>query len=145
MDAPSALAGLTSQLNAVDGVVSVWCAPLGGAVAFARHADAPHYAASTMKVAVLAALHRAAEAGRVDLDADVPVLNTFASAAAGAPEFGCTERYDNDPDVWAALGGTAPLRWLAERMITRSSNLATNLVLGVVGLDGVAAAWRAGG
>jgi beta-lactamase class A len=141
----TALTELDATLDAVEGVVSVWCAPLGGPVAYARHADAPHYAASTMKVAVLAALYRAVEAGRLDLDADVPVTNSFASAAPDAPAYGCTERYDNDPAVWARLGETAPLRWLADRMITRSSNLATNLVLRIVGVPAVAEAWAAAG
>jgi beta-lactamase class A len=39
------------------------------------------------------------------------------------------------------VGGTAPLRWLAERMIVRSSNLATNICIGQVGLPAVAEVW----
>ena len=35
--------------------MSVWCGPPGGPPALARLVDTPHYAASTMKVAVLAA------------------------------------------------------------------------------------------
>ncbi|GAA1814748.1 hypothetical protein GCM10009682_39840 [Luedemannella flava] len=140
-----ALNGLAADLDTVEGTVSVWCGPPGGPPAFARHADAPHYAASTMKVAVLAAMYRLAEVGRLDLDAAVMVVNSFPSAAPGAPGFGCTERYDNDPEVWAALGGEVPLRWLADRMVTRSSNLATNLVLGLVGGAAVADAWHAAG
>jgi beta-lactamase class A len=129
----------------VPGTVSVWWGPLGGPPAFARLADEPHYAASTMKVAVLAALYRRAEAGELDLDAPVPVRNRFTSAAAGAPPFGCAADYDNDPEPAARLGGEASLRWLAHRMIIRSSNLATNLVLEHVGLPAVAAAWAAAG
>ena len=44
--------------------------------------------------------------------------------------------------MWLRLGDTAPLGWLAERMITRSSNLAANLVLERVGLEQVATVWR---
>ncbi|MCI0690351.1 MAG: class A beta-lactamase-related serine hydrolase, partial [Sporichthyaceae bacterium] len=47
--------------------------------------------------------------------------------------------------VWRRLGGAAPLGWLAERMITRSSNLAANLVLERVGLERVAMVWRSVG
>jgi beta-lactamase class A len=139
------VAALEAHLAAVPGTVSVWHGPLGGPPAYARNADVTHYAASTMKVAVLAALHRAAEAGALDLDAEVPVRNEFASAAPGAPAFGCTQGYDNDDDVWARVGGTATLGWLARRMIVRSSNLATNHVIGHVGLPAVAAAWRDAG
>ena len=38
-----------------------------------------------------------------------------------------------------------PLRWLADRMIVRSSNLATNIVIGQVGLPAVAEAWALAG
>ncbi|MGE5830545.1 MAG: serine hydrolase, partial [Micromonosporaceae bacterium] len=100
---------------------------------------------STMKVAVLAALHRAAEAGRIDLDAEIPVRNRFESAVPGAPAFGCDQAEDNDDAVWQRVGGTATPRWLAQRMIVRSSNLATNHVLALVGTAAAAQVWAAVG
>ncbi|MFY1616650.1 serine hydrolase [Micromonospora sp. WMMD736] len=132
---------LDASLDAVPGTVSAYVGRLDAPPTWTRHAHAGHYAASTMKVAVLAALHRAAEAGTLDLDADVPVVNEFDSAQPGAPRFSCAPHYDNDDAVWDRLGGTASLRWLAERMIVRSSNLATNLVIGHVGLPAVAEVW----
>jgi beta-lactamase class A len=139
------LDALDAELAAVPGTVSVWCGPLGGPPAYARLAEATHYAASTMKVAVLAALYRAAEAGTLALDAPVTVTNDFASAAPEAPRFGCEREYDSDGAVWDRMGETVPLRWLAHRMIVRSSNLATNLVLSYVGLPAVAEVWRLAG
>ncbi|MEN3615329.1 serine hydrolase [Plantactinospora sp. ZYX-F-223] len=136
---------LEAELAAVAGTVSVYAGRLGRRPAYTRLPDTPHYAASTMKVAVLAALHRAAGAGAVELDAPVPVVNEFDSARPGAGRFCCAADYDNDEAVWARLGGTAPLGWLAERMIVRSSNLATNLVLGHVGLPAVAQVWADSG
>lgn len=136
---------LDAHLDTVPGTVSAYVGRLGGGPTWTRLPDATHYAASTMKLAVLVALHRAAEAGRLDLDAPIPVRNAFDSARPGAPRFACAQHYDNDDAVWARVGGTAPLRWLAERMIIRSSNLATNIVLGQVGLPSVAEAWRLGG
>jgi beta-lactamase class A len=130
---------LDSLLDGVPGTVSVHIGPLDGPPRYTRLPDATHYAASTMKVAVLAALHRCG----ADLDREVPVHNVFRSAASGM--FGCTRDYDSDPGVWERLGGTAPLGWLAERMITRSSNLATNIALGHVGLDAVAKVWELAG
>ncbi|MEV1108452.1 serine hydrolase [Micromonospora sp. NPDC049751] len=132
---------LDAFLDAVPGTVSAYVGRLDAPPSWTRHAHAGHYAASTMKVAVLAALHRAAEAGTLDLDADVPVVNEFDSAQPGAPRFSCAPHYDNDDAVWDRLGRTASLRWLAERMIVRSSNLATNLVIGHVGLPAVAQVW----
>ncbi|GIG62726.1 serine hydrolase [Longispora fulva] len=111
-----------------------------GRVACERNADVPHSAASTMKAAVLAALYRSG----LDLDAPVPVRNGFPSALDGEP-FDSTPGYDSDPEVWARLGGEATLRWLGYRMVVRSSNFATNLVLAHVGLDAVADVWRAAG
>ncbi|MFJ2577497.1 serine hydrolase [Kitasatospora aureofaciens] len=121
-------------------MLSVVVAPWGsGEPVFVRAPDELHYAASTMKVAVLAALHRSG----VDLDTEVPVVNRFASAVGG--EFGNSRDGDGDPLPWELLGGTAPLRTLAERMITHSSNLATNLCLAAVGHEAVAEVWRRAG
>ncbi|MEU5785486.1 serine hydrolase [Micromonospora lupini] len=136
---------LDAHLDRVPGTVSAYVCRLDAPPTWTRHADAGHYAASTMKVGVLTALHRAAEAGTLELDADVPVVNEFDSAQPGAPRFSCAPHYDNDDAVWDRLGDVAPLRWLAERMIVRSSNLATNLVIGQVGLPAVAEVWSLAG
>ncbi|MEV6973051.1 serine hydrolase [Kitasatospora sp. NPDC093806] len=120
-------------------MLSVVVAPWGGKPVFERAGDEPHDAASTMKVAVLAALHRSG----ADLDAHVPVVNAFESRAGG--EFGNDPDWDSDPVPWALLGRTAPLGLLAERMITHSSNLATNLCLARTGHAAVAEAWRRAG
>ncbi|MDH6109050.1 beta-lactamase class A [Kitasatospora sp. MAP12-15] len=121
-------------------VLSVVAGPLDGPPAVLRNADVPHQAASTMKVAVLAALY----ASGLDLDAEIPVVNRFASAVGGG--FSNDPDWDSDPEPWRLLdSGTAPLRWLAERMITHSSNLATNLCLAQVGHDAVAEVWRRAG
>jgi beta-lactamase class A len=139
------LGALDAELAAVPGTVSVWCGPLGGPPAYARLADATHYAASTMKVAVLAALYRADGAGSLALDTPVPIRNDFGSAAPAAPRFGCRREYDSDGEVWDRLGETVPLRWLARRMIVQSSNLATDVVLSYVGLPAVGEVWRLAG
>ncbi|MFB6893203.1 serine hydrolase [Kitasatospora sp. NPDC056327] len=120
-------------------MLSVVVAPWGGEPVFERAGGVPHDAASTMKVAVLAALHRA----RADFGAPVAVVNSFVSRAGG--RFANDPAWDSDPVPWTLLGGTAPLGLLAERMITHSSNLATNLCLDRVGHEAVAEVWRRAG
>ncbi|GAB2961173.1 hypothetical protein GCM10027280_57440 [Micromonospora polyrhachis] len=132
---------LDADLAGTPGTISVYVGRLDTAPTYTRLPDATHYAASTMKVAVLAALYRAAEAGELDLDTRVPVRNDFASAVPDTPRFGCDRNDDNDEPVWDRLDGTATLRWLASRMIVKSSNLATNIVLAHVGLPAVADVW----
>lgn len=136
---------LDAHLDKVPGTVSAYVGRLGAGPTWTRLPDATHYAASTMKVGVLVALHRAAEAGRLELDTPIPVRNAFDSALPGAPRFACAQHYDNDDAVWDRVGGSAPLRWLAERMIVRSSNLATNICIGQVGLPAVAEVWALAG
>ncbi|MFF2953794.1 serine hydrolase [Kitasatospora sp. NPDC057965] len=106
---------------------------------FERNGDEPHDAASTMKVAVLAALHRAG----ADPGEPVPVVNGFVSRAGG--EFANDPERDSDPVPWTLLGATVPLGLLTERMITHSSNLATNLCLARAGHEAVDEVWRRAG
>jgi beta-lactamase class A len=136
---------LDADLDAVPGLVSAWVGRPGRPPAYAREEDRTHYAASTMKLSVLAGLHRRADAGEVDLDRPVPVRSEFTSVGPAGTPFSCRRDHDNDDEVWQRIGGSAPLRWLAGRMIVRSSNLAANLVLGHVGLAAVADVWRAVG
>src|SRR5438034_5938692 len=89
-------------VGAVPGTVSIWCAPVGaGQPWYARNEHATHYAASTMKIAVLAAAHRT-----LDLDARVPVTDRFRSTAPGAPSYRLDRAPDDDSAVWERLGGT---------------------------------------
>jgi beta-lactamase class A len=91
-----------------------------------------------MKVAVLLALFEALDQGRFALNGRLLVRNRFLSAFDGKP-FRVDPARDSDADVHAARGRTMRLRELAERMIVRSSNLATNLLVDLLGAEGIAA------
>ena len=100
--------------------------------------ERPFHAASTMKVAVLLALADAVDAGRYDWNDRLHVRNRFRSAHDGSP-FRVGSGRDSNADVYARIGGTMRLRALAEHMIQTSSNLATNLLLDLLGVEAVRA------
>jgi beta-lactamase class A len=97
--------------------------------------NADHYfhAASTMKLAVLLGVFREVERGQLSLDAPVHVRNRFTSIVNQEP-FMLDLARDADPNVYGHLGKTLTVRELAYWMITLSSNLATNLLVDVIGI-----------
>ncbi len=95
---------------------------------FAYQAERVFHAASTIKLVILLALFRGAELGRLRLSDNLHVRNRFRSQADGLPFFLEADR-DGDPELYKQVGRTASLLGLAETMIVRSSNLATNLLL----------------
>jgi beta-lactamase class A len=136
---------LSAELDAAPGAVSVHVGRPGEPPSYRRLPAVAHGAASTMKVAVLIAAFRAAERGLLDLDTPVPVVNDFPSALGDGSRYRNDVDYDDEAQVWTRLGGAAPLRWLARRMIIGSSNLATNIVIHHVGLSAVEEVWRSCG
>ncbi|MST33834.1 serine hydrolase, partial [Acidimicrobiaceae bacterium USS-CC1] len=105
-----------------------------GRVILDQQADVACYAASTLKLAILVALHRAAERGRLSLDQQVPVATSW--PAAGGGDFALVAD-DDDPELASRAGEHVPVRDLAEHMITRSSNIGANVVLDLVGFEAV--------
>jgi beta-lactamase class A len=97
-----------------------------------------HYfhAASTMKLAVLLGVMREVERGDLTLDAPVHIRNRFTSIVNQEP-FMLDLARDADPDVYGHLGKTLSVRELAFWMITKSSNLATNLLVDIVGINNI--------
>ena len=103
-------------------------------VSWSRHGDRWFHSASTIKVAVLFALFGAVDAGRFTLDSRLHVRNRFYSIVDGTP-FRVSAARDGDRVVHAAIGRTMKVEDLARHMIVTSSNLATNLLVDLVGVE----------
>lgn len=86
------------------------------------------HAASTMKVPVMMELFRRAGAGELSFDAPIRVRNEFVSIADGGT-YRLSADDDSDGELYRRVGTDLPMRELVERMITRSSNLATNILI----------------
>jgi beta-lactamase class A len=92
------------------------------------------HAASTIKLGVLLGVFAAIHSGKYLPQSRLHVRNRFRSAYNGSSFRVLSER-DADSEVQAAIGKTMRLSELARNMIIRSSNLATNLLLDLLGIE----------
>ena len=95
-------------------------------------ADSSFHAASTMKVPVMIELFRRIDAGALSLDQGVLLVNQFGSIVDGSP-YSLDAGEDSDSAVYAKIGQRVSVGELIEHMIIRSSNLATNTLIALVG------------
>src|SRR5690349_19744302 len=101
---------------------------------FEYHGDRWFHAASTIKLAVLLGVFDAIHRGDLLPQSRVHVRNRFLSAFDGSP-FRVRVDRDANGEVHREIGRTLRVSELAEHMITSSSNLATNLLFDLVGLE----------
>jgi beta-lactamase class A len=99
--------------------------------------DTEFHAASMMKVPVMVRLYRMADEGSLDLDAPLPVRNEFTSIYDGSA-YALTWDDDSDSTLYARTGDAIPTRELIDLMISRSSNLATNILIELADPDSIA-------
>ena len=99
-------------------------------------ADRWYHGASTIKIAILLAVYGEIARGRLVPQSRLHVRNRFLSAYDGSPFRVLADR-DADSEVHAAIGKTMRVSELALHMIATSSNLATNLLLDLIGLETV--------
>jgi beta-lactamase class A len=94
------------------------------------------HAGSTMKLPVMMEIYRLVAAQRLALDQPITVINSFHSIVDNS-EYTLDAGDDGDAWMYTQLGHDVPLSKLVERMIVRSSNLATNLLIERVGASNV--------
>jgi beta-lactamase class A len=140
----STLAGQVHQRIAqVPGAqVAVFYRRLSDGDSLAIDADTVYHAASTMKVPVMIELFHAIDARRLTLNQPVLVTNQFTSIADGSP-FSADSADDSDSTLYHEIGHRVPLQRLMDLMIQKSSNLATNTVIALVGAKNVDSAAHA--
>jgi beta-lactamase class A len=92
------------------------------------------HAASTIKVAILLAIGKAIDDGRIRPSDTLHVRNRFYSAIDRTP-FRIDSESDGYPQLHKLIGRTARVSDLTEWMIVSSSNLATNLLLDYLTLE----------
>ena len=86
------------------------------------------HAASTMKVPVMIQLFRMVDAGTLSLDQKITLKNEFTSIVGGG-KFALDSADDSDSSLYHRVGQQVSVRDLIFLMITKSSNLATNVLI----------------
>ena len=105
------------------------------------NADSSFHAASTMKVPVMIELFRRAAAGSFGMNQRLLLVNQFGSIVDGSP-YSLDPKEDSDTTLYHRIGDRVPIDTLLRLMITRSSNLATNTLIALVGADNVTRSMR---
>ncbi|TVQ03973.1 MAG: serine hydrolase [Balneolaceae bacterium] len=122
-------------LDSLEGTFAVWFQHLDDEnLHISINPDTLFHAASTMKTPVMAELFRRAESGDFDLADSIQVVNLFYSIVDGS-EFQLDLNPDGDDPFERKVGEMATLFDLNHAMITYSSNIATNLILQLVGVE----------
>jgi beta-lactamase class A len=100
------------------------------------NADSSFHAASTMKVPVMIELFHAASTRSFRMDQRLMLVNQFASIVDGS-HYALDVKSDSDTTLYLRVGDRVPIDTLLRLMIIRSSNLATNTLIALVGADNV--------
>src|SRR5206468_48929 len=124
--------------------VGLYYRSLAGSDSLLIGANLRFHAASTMKVPVMIQIFRDADAGLLRLDDSLTVHTAFPSLVGGGA-FTVGKDDDSDSTLYALVGRNRSVRELLELMITRSSNLATNILIERVGASRAQASARAMG
>ena len=109
---------------------------LGSSDTLFLNADSSFHAASTMKVPVMIELFRRASTGSFGMGQRLMIVNQFASIVDGSA-YALDPNSDSDTTLYHRIGGRVPVDTLLRLMITRSSNLATNTLIALVGAEQV--------
>ena len=135
MEIESLKSEINEYLSEQEGTFSVWFQHLQDEDQHLTiNEDTLFHAASTMKTPVMIEIFNRVEQGELSLDDSVEVENKFYSIVDGS-EFQMTLSPDSNDPIEKMVGEMATIWDLNHAMITYSSNLATNILIKLVGAE----------
>jgi CubicO group peptidase (beta-lactamase class C family)/beta-lactamase class A len=99
------------------------------------------HAASTMKTPVMIEAYKQAAAGKFAITDSIVIKNKFRSIVDGS-DYSLDSADDSEHDLYTRIGSKLPIYDVLHRMITMSSNLATNIMIDLVGAKNANATMR---
>ncbi|MEX2565712.1 MAG: serine hydrolase, partial [Cyclobacteriaceae bacterium] len=99
------------------------------------------HAASTMKTPVMIEIFKQAKSGKFSLEDSILIVNEFKSIVDGSA-FSMDLNVDSQEGLYERIGQRATVYELMYQMIIKSSNLATNIVIELLGADNVTQTMR---
>ncbi|MFC5626877.1 serine hydrolase [Algoriphagus winogradskyi] len=133
---------IQAQLDSIQGDVAVAFYNLSDpSDSLLINASEEFHAASTMKVPVMIELFKQQHAGKIDLSDSILLKNEFRSIVDSSL-YSMDIGVDSDDVIYSKIGTTVALTDLMYPMITVSSNLATNVLIELVGAKNVTATMR---
>lgn len=99
------------------------------------------HAASTMKTPVLIEVYKQAAERKFSLSDSLTIQNTFVSIVDGS-RFSLNQKDDSEQELYEYIGKKRTISGLCYDMIISSSNLATNMIIGLVGASHVSNTMR---
>ncbi len=94
------------------------------------------HAASTMKTPIMIEVFKQVHEKKISLDDSILVRNSFKSIVDSS-EYSLSISDDSEDSLYSRLGKNETIRNLLFKMITVSSNLAANILIGIVGPDNI--------
>ena len=123
---------IEQQIQAIEGDIAVAFIDLSNEEnSILINVDEEFHAASTMKVPVMIELYKQQNQGLINLSDSIVLVNEFKSIVDGSP-YKMDIGDDSDDVIYSKIGTKQTLYDLMVPMITVSSNLATNVLIGIV-------------
>jgi beta-lactamase class A len=135
---PKTISEIQAAIQKSGADVAIALRTLDGRLEYFSRADDVFHAASTMKIPVMIELFHQQQQGKLTLEDILPIKNEFHSLVDNSI-FKLDATDDSETDLYRAEGQSRTLRQLCELMITVSSNFATNLLIGKLGVANIRA------